>query len=117
VTSRFVPAHAPRGLEVQLHPQPRRLHVRLCGELDIATADRLAAPDLLRPDDRTLEAVLLDLRQLAFCDVSGTRALVSYRDAHHDLGRVVAAHNLRPNVLAALRALEVAHLFLPGSAS
>jgi len=117
MTARFVPAHAPRGLEVQLHHQRRRLHVRLCGELDSATADRLAAPELLLPDEPALDTVLLDLRELAFCDVSGSRALVGYRDAHHELGRVVAAQNLRPNVLAALRALEVAHLFVPGPTS
>ncbi len=113
MTFRFVPAQPPQGLEVHSLRQSTRLHVRLCGELDIATADRLAAPDLLMPHESALAAVVLDLRRLTFCDVTGTRALVRYRDAHHELGRVVAAQEVRPNVLQALRALEVEHLFFP----
>ena len=85
--------------------------MRLCGELDVSTAKRLDAPDLVLAD-QPLDAVLLDLRRLTFCDVSGTRALVDYRDVHHRLGRVVALQNLRPNVLVTLRAVEADDLFL-----
>ncbi|MGN6131220.1 MAG: STAS domain-containing protein [Nocardioidaceae bacterium] len=113
LTPRFVPARPPQGLEVHTDHRDRRLHVRLCGELDISTAHRLGAPELVLPD-APVQTVLLDLGRLTFCDVSGTHALVSYRDVHHELGRVVAVQHLRPNVLLALRALEVDHLFLRG---
>jgi anti-anti-sigma factor len=112
MTSRFVPAQPPQGLDVQVHHESKNLRVRLCGELDVSTARRLDSPELLLAD-APLDTVLLDLRRLTFCDVSGTRALLRYRAFHHDLGRVVAVQNLRPNVLLALQALEVEHLFVP----
>jgi anti-anti-sigma factor len=61
------------------------VRVRLVGELDLATADRV--PDALtRLDGHHGSEVLVDLTELTFCDAQGLRALVNAHCALHDAG-------------------------------
>ena len=108
---RLVSAAAPQGLEIWTSVLPPLLHVRLCGELDVATVRLLHAQELLMKDDEQLTAVVLDLAQLVFCDLTGLNALVRYRDAHVDLRRDVRAQNVPPHVLAVMRLADVDRLF------
>ena len=60
-----------------------RVRVRVCGELDLATADTLR--DRLRSLRERHDAVLLDLDELDFIDASGLRVVVcAARDAAND---------------------------------
>ncbi len=108
---RLVPAAAPQGLEIRASVALPVLHVSVSGELDIATAHRLQAPELLVHDEERVTAVALELGRLVFCDLTGLRALVRYRDAQADLRRVVLARNVRPNVLTVMRVAGVDRLF------
>lgn len=109
--TRHVPATAPQELELETAVHAPLLHVRLCGELDIATGRRLAAPELLLPHRVDVTSVVLDLGHLHFCDLTGLKALVRYRNAHTDLGRVVTVRQVPPKVLRVMHAADVTDLF------
>jgi anti-anti-sigma factor len=68
-----------RLLEIRDLIQGDRARLELIGELDLATAPRLAqaVEDLLA---REVQEVTIDLRQLAFLDSSGLRELIALRD-------------------------------------
>ena len=108
---RLVSAAAPQGLEIWTSVLQPVLHVRLCGELDVATAELLHAQELLMQDEEGVTSVVLDLAQLAFCDLTGLDALVRFRDEHAELGRDVLARNVPSNVLAVMRLGDVDRLF------
>jgi anti-sigma B factor antagonist len=60
-----------------------RVRVRLCGELDLASAPRLT--ECLRRLSERREQVLLDLDELTFIDMSGLRTLLTAaEDASRD---------------------------------
>ena len=67
----------------------------------------LREESLLVPEARDVTAVVVDLSELAFCDPTGARALVSFRDAHAAARRAVTVVAARRNVLSTLRALGV----------
>jgi anti-anti-sigma factor len=70
-------------LEVIEVRDARRVRVRLRGELDLASAP--AVTDSLRRLRERREAVLLDLDELAFIDMTGLRVLlVAAQDASRD---------------------------------
>ena len=75
------------GLVVSLVPSPPSLLLQLGGELDFCTRDELPWDEYAsRPD---LTSVLVDLRELTFCDVAGLRALATFRAIHEARGRSV----------------------------
>lgn len=109
---RLVSAAAPRGLEIWTSVLLPVLHLRLCGELDVATAELLQSHELHMQDEDRLTTVVLELAQLAFCDLTGLQALVRYRDAHAERRRDVRARNVPPKVLAVMRLAGVHQLFV-----
>jgi anti-sigma B factor antagonist len=64
----------PTPFEVRLTPDRDRLLVALRGELDIATADQMAAA-LLGQFDNGFAHVVADLRDVTFIDSTGIRVL------------------------------------------
>lgn len=67
---------APAALHVPRVPGPYALHLRLVGELDIATADQLHKVTSAL-SERDLANLCLDLTDLEFLDAAGLRALLA----------------------------------------
>jgi anti-sigma B factor antagonist/stage II sporulation protein AA (anti-sigma F factor antagonist) len=68
--------------------------VRMSGELDLASSDRLSAL-LAELSDRT---VVVDLAGLTFIDSSGIAALVAAKDRLQSAGRELVLTRPQPNV-------------------
>jgi anti-anti-sigma factor len=68
--------------------------VRMSGELDLATSDRLSA--LL--GELTDQTVVVDLAALTFIDSSGIAALVAAKDRLRSAGRELLLTRPQPNV-------------------
>jgi anti-sigma B factor antagonist len=62
------------GFAVSVRPERDAVYVTPCGELDIATADRLAE-QVHELADAGFHRVVVDLRELTFLDLSGVRLL------------------------------------------
>jgi len=83
-----MPSQRPSLLQVSLVPESPCLFLSLRGELDLSSVDEVPRDDYFdRPD---LTTVLIDLGDLAFCDVTGLRALVTFRRLQEAQGRSVA---------------------------
>jgi anti-sigma B factor antagonist len=67
-------APAPEDFAVSVRPERDAVYVVPCGELDIATVDRLAA-EVHELGDAGFHRVVVDLRELTFIDLSGVRLL------------------------------------------
>lgn len=76
----------PDTLEVEARTHRRTALVELRGELDLATAPRVAdVLESLAPDADGVRHVVLDLRGLTFMDARGLRELIRQNDyAHHN---------------------------------
>jgi anti-sigma B factor antagonist len=76
----------PDTLEVEARTHRRTALVELRGELDLATAPRVAdVLEGLAPDADGVRHVVLDLRGLTFMDARGLRELIRQNDyAHHN---------------------------------
>lgn len=68
--------------------------VRMSGELDLASSDRLSA--LL--SDLSDQTVVVDLAELTFIDSSGIAALVAAKDRLRSAGRELVLTRPQPNV-------------------
>ena len=70
-----VPRERPEPFHIAIEPDRARTVVVPCGELDMATVDRLGAciDGLL---DAGFDAIVLDLRQLRFLDSTGLHLIV-----------------------------------------
>lgn len=68
--------------------------VKLCGELDLASVERLRAVE--RPVADANSPVVFDLADLEFIDVAGIRALVATVDRLRSWGRAVAVCSVPP---------------------
>jgi anti-sigma B factor antagonist len=66
--------HDPGTLEVRLEPDRERLVIATSGELDLATADRMAAA-VVEQFEVGFGHVVADLRELTFIDSTGIRTL------------------------------------------
>jgi anti-anti-sigma factor len=73
-------------LDVTTTDIPRGVHVRLAGELDLATVPRLD-DELKAVEDAGPEVVLVDLQGLSFMDSSGLRALLAADARAREAGR------------------------------
>ncbi|MGZ6832153.1 MAG: STAS domain-containing protein, partial [Mycobacteriaceae bacterium] len=81
-------------LEVSLVPESPCLFLDLRGELDLSSVDEVPRDDYSsRPD---LTTVLVDLGELTFCDPSGLRALLTFREIHEAQGRWVVVVRANP---------------------
>ncbi|MEA2299279.1 MAG: hypothetical protein QOF77_2215 [Solirubrobacteraceae bacterium] len=63
------------SFEIRLRPHRETIHVQPVGELDIATAPRLAR-EVLALTEAGFAHVVIDLRGLVFIDCAGVRLLV-----------------------------------------
>jgi anti-anti-sigma factor len=72
------------ALRVELEPDRERVTMRVCGEIDLATADKVEQPllDLLESGFRD---VVVDLRDVPFMDSSGIRVLITAHQRAEDL--------------------------------
>ena len=61
-------------------------HVRLSGELDISSADKVEQ-ELERVDPEASKAVVLDLRELSFMDSTGLRLILETERRTREHGR------------------------------
>ena len=82
------------------------LHLRLVGELDIATAGQLGAATATLTA-RDLQHLCLDLTDLEFLDAAGLRALLATRALVADHGGQLVLTGVRP---LARRVLEITGL-------
>lgn len=80
--------------------------LRLSGELDMASAPRLAE-ELERTATRDVERVVVDVRDLAFCDSSGLAVLMSWHQRCEQRGRELVLRSPRPNLLRLLEITRV----------
>jgi anti-anti-sigma factor len=65
--------------------------VRLCGELDIASAG--AARRALEQLDAGIQQIVLDLSHVTFCDAAGVRFLLTAQDQARTTGRDLAVRH------------------------
>lgn len=95
------PLPQPDLLKVSLVTDPPCLCLRLRGELDLCSAGEVPRDDYCsRPD---LTTVLVDLRELTFCDATGLRALLRFSRIHEAQGRSVAVVRARPYMWRLMR--------------
>lgn len=85
---------APPTIAVATEATGTSLAVRISGEVDIATHDRLAGR-LAALDLTTYDAVLLDLAGLDFCDSAGVRLLLAFRESCRAAGCTVQVQGAR----------------------
>ncbi|WP_183093745.1 STAS domain-containing protein [Nocardioides stalactiti] len=88
--------------------------VRLTGELDLSSCSAVinAIRDVLAVPLRR-ELVVLDLREVTFCDLAGLRALDAGAVALADAGIRVDAHDTPPPVVRLVTMTGVARWLLP----
>lgn len=90
--------------------EPPYLIVRVCGELDVSNRAALQGTSHLhRPD---LSTVLLDLHDLTFCDGSGIRALLEFRQQHIQRGRFFWVTRIHPQVRRVMDICKVSDTFV-----
>jgi anti-sigma B factor antagonist len=86
----------PGCLQAAVEPDGQRGHVRLAGDLDLATAPALRAA-IARADHAPDHTVTVDLAALTFCDCAGLGVLIT---DHHTLraagGGLILIHPPRP---------------------
>jgi anti-anti-sigma factor len=84
----------PEIFDIAISQHDRVCIVRMSGELDLASSDRLAAL-LAELSDAT---VVVDLADLTFIDSSGIAALVAAKDRLESAGRELVLTRPQPNV-------------------
>jgi anti-anti-sigma factor len=73
----------------------------LRGELDLYSARNMPQDAYSsRPD---LTTVIIDLRELTFCDVAGLSALLTFRKLHEAQGRTVSIVGAKPLIQRLMR--------------
>ena len=88
------PSQQPSLLNVSLVPEAPCLFLDLRGELDLCSVKDLPRDNYAsRPDITT---VLIDLGGLTFCDLTGLRALLTFRRIHEAQGRSVVVVRANP---------------------
>jgi anti-anti-sigma factor len=88
------PSERPSLLKASLVPEPPCLFLDLRGELDLSSVMEVPRDEYSsRPD---LTTVLVDLGELTFCDLTGLRALLTFRRIHEAQGRSVVVVRARP---------------------
>lgn len=88
------PSERPSLLKASLVPEPPCLFLDLRGELDLSSVREVPRNEYAsRPD---LTTVLVDLGELTFCDLTGLRALLTFRRIHEAQGRSVVVVRARP---------------------
>lgn len=90
----YEPSQQLSPLEVSLVPESPCLFLGLSGELDLCSVEELPQDDLSSRADLT--TVLVDLGDLAFCDLTGLRALMKFRRMHEAQGRSVEIVRANP---------------------
>ncbi len=95
------PSERPSLLKASLVPEAPCLFLDLRGELDLCSVkdlpwDRYSS----RPD---LTTVLVDLGGLTFCDLTGLRALMTFRRIHEAQGRSVVVVRAHPFIWRLMR--------------
>ena len=88
-------------LKVSLVPEPPCLFLELRGELDLCSVAEMPRDEYSSRHDLT--TVLIDLGGLTFCDVTGLRALLTFRRIHESQGRSVAIVRANPFIWRLLR--------------
>jgi anti-anti-sigma factor len=98
-------------LRVTVTDQADAVVVRLGGELDMATADRVL--DALRATDLTkARSLVVDLSDVTFCDSSGLRLLLHLRKIMVDHGGgydAVGAHGIVASTIEVTGLTDVLH--------
>jgi anti-sigma B factor antagonist len=70
------------ALKINVTATATTVRIEICGEVDLSNSDTLEAA-LAATDLDTADAVVLDLRQLTFCDSAGCWVLLRFeREAH-----------------------------------
>ncbi len=91
----------PSLLKVSLVSEAPCLFLDLGGELDLCNAHEVPRDDFAsRPD---LTTVLVDLGDLTFCDLTGLRALLTFRRIHEAQGRSVVVVRANPFICRLMR--------------
>jgi anti-sigma B factor antagonist len=110
--------HGPATLSVTPERSPQGISLRLAGEMDIATADRLV--EMARTlSDQDVRHVRLDVAELQFIDAAGLSALVQTRTHVLGHGGRLILHGVRPFLhrLLAITDLSAAFELEPGLAA
>ncbi|MGH3382689.1 MAG: STAS domain-containing protein [Actinoallomurus sp.] len=101
-------AEARPDVQLSVLHRPTHMLVRLCGEIDVATAPELR--DRLLPLIRSgVGLVILDLSEVSFCDASGLSVLVGIHLHAGVLGVTLRLTALRPRLAWLLRVNGLDH--------
>ncbi|HLN77338.1 MAG TPA: STAS domain-containing protein [Nocardioidaceae bacterium] len=88
-------------LKVSLVPEAPCLFLGLRGELDLCSVKEVPRDEY--SSRRDLTTVLVDLGELAFCDLTGLRALLTFARIHQAQGRSVVIVRATPFMWRLLR--------------
>ncbi|MGH3329718.1 MAG: STAS domain-containing protein [Nocardioidaceae bacterium] len=99
------PSQRPSLLKVSLVPEPPCLFLDLRGELDLCSVEEMPRDEY--SSRRDLTTVLVDLGELTFCDLTGLRALLTFRRIHEEQGRSVAVVRANPRIWRLMRLCEI----------
>ena len=95
------PSPRPGLVQVSLSPESPIRFLGLRGELDLSSIGEVPRDAYAERTDLT--TVLVDLGELAFCDVTGLRALVELRREQEAQGRSVSIVRANPFIWRMLR--------------
>ncbi|MEV6758503.1 STAS domain-containing protein [Streptomyces sp. NPDC051214] len=93
-------------------PDGHRVTVIVRGELDLDTCQQLR-PDLLRALSRSAQGIDLHLREVAFCDCSGTNLMLELRRLALRQGKSVTVLSSSPAVDRVFALTAIRDLFEP----
>jgi anti-anti-sigma factor len=98
-------------LTFRVDSSPSTLRIALRGELDLSCTELFDC--LFDLEVMQGQAIVLDLSDLAFCDVVGVNALTGLRDYHHHRGHTVRLQHAVAHVARLIDLLETAERLIP----
>jgi anti-sigma B factor antagonist len=99
-------------LHVTIDVTPTHMYVRLSGEMDVSTSDRVRTAVSCFQSHDTHRAVI-DLSDLTFCDASGLSALLALHTELTSTNHVISVEGVRPNILRILRITGIDEVLIP----
>jgi anti-anti-sigma factor len=97
----YEPSEQSSLVKVSLVADPPFLFLDVGGELDLCSIKQI--PREAYPARPDLRAVLVDLGEVSFCDLTGLRALLAFRRIHEAQGRSVEVVRASPFVWKVMR--------------
>jgi len=99
-------------LHVSIDFTPTHMCIRLTGEMDVSTSDRVrTAVSCFQSHDS--HRAVIDLSNLTFCDASGLSALLAVHTELTSTNHLITVEGVRPNIARILRITGIDEVLIP----